>query len=249
MASSSNSAASASCCRAPDPRTAVFVYVAQRRKPFAPWLSFALIATCVALYLWLAFLPEEARNVFVREWGTVPSRLLDTHVLLLQQFSELRWLRLFTALFIHAGWLHLTGNLLFLMIFGVPAERALGAWRFLFLFLIGGALANLAAAFTLADTNRSIIGSSGAVSAIIGAYLGLFPRARLGLVLPLGMFLEFVRIPAPLLIGFWFLLQVAFTFVGPAFGPVAWVTHVVGFTIGIVFAIVTRPAIARRLRQ
>jgi len=227
----------------------VFVHVAHRRKPTPPWLSFALIATCVALYLWLLFLPEALRNDFVRQWGTVPSRLLDTHVLLQQQLAEFRWLRLFTALFIHGGWLHLTGNLLFLMIFGVPAERALGTWRFLLLFLAGGALANLAAALVLADATTPIVGSSGAVSAIIGAYLGLFPRARLGLVLPLGMFLEFVRIPAPLLIGFWFLLQVAFTFVGPAFGAVAWVTHVVGFSIGITFAIVNRPAIARRLRH
>jgi membrane associated rhomboid family serine protease len=227
----------------------VFVHVAHRRKPSPPWLSFALIATCVALYLWLLFLPEALRTDFVRQWGTVPSRLLDTHVLLQQQLAEFRWLRLFTALFIHGGWLHLTGNLLFLMIFGVPAERALGTWRFLLLFLAGGALANLSAAILLADATTPIVGSSGAVSAIIGAYLGLFPRARLGLVLPLGMFLEFVRIPAPLLIGFWFLLQVAFTFVGPAFGAVAWVTHVVGFSIGIMFAIVNRPAIARRLRH
>jgi membrane associated rhomboid family serine protease len=226
----------------------MFVHVAQRRKTILPWLSFALIASCVALYLWLAFLPEDTRNQFVRQWGTVPSRLLDTNALSLQQLSELRWLRLFTALFIHAGWLHLTGNLLFLMIFGVPAERALGAWRFLLLFLVGGALANLAAAFTLAGTNAPIIGSSGAVSAVIGAYLGLFPRARLGLVIPLGVFLEFVRIPAPLLIGFWALLQVAFTFVGPAFGAVAWATHVVGFAIGMLFAIFMRPTVARRLR-
>jgi membrane associated rhomboid family serine protease len=227
----------------------VFVQVAQRRRRNAPWVSFALIATCVALYLWLAFLPENARNEFVRQWGTVPSRLLDSHVLIQQQLAELRWLRLFTALFIHGGWLHLTGNLLFLMIFGVPAERALGTLRFLLLFLVGGALANLAAAVVLAGTTAPIVGSSGAVSAVIGAYLGLFPRARLGLVLPLGMFLEFVRIPAPLLIGFWFLLQVAFTFVGPAFGGRVWVAHVVGFAIGVVFAMVSRPAIARRLRQ
>ena len=87
------------------------------------------------------------------------------------------------------------------------------------------------------------------VSAIVGAYLALFPRARLGLVIPLGLFLEFVRIPAPLLIGFWILLQVLFTFVGPAFGAVVWWTHIAGFLIGIIFALISRPAIARRLRQ
>ena len=69
-----------------------------------------------------------------------------------------------------------------------------------------------------AGTSAPIVGSSGAVSAVVGAYLALFPRARLGLVIPLGLFLEFVRIPAPLLIGFWAGLQLLFTYVGPAFG-------------------------------
>ncbi|MGA9421916.1 MAG: rhomboid family intramembrane serine protease, partial [Rhodanobacteraceae bacterium] len=150
--------------------------------------------------------------------------------------------------FIHADWLHLTGNLLFLIVFGVTAERALGFGRFLLLFVIGGALANLVGALTLAGTSAPIVGSSGAVSAVVGAYLALFPRARLGLVLPLGLFLEFVRVPAPLLIGFWILLQLMFTYVGPAFGAVAWWTHIAGFLIGLLFALLSRGAVARRLR-
>ncbi len=79
-------------------------------------------------------------------WGTVPSTLLDTNAPWLQQLTELRAARLVTAIFIHADWLHVTGNLLFLIVFGVPAERALGSARFLALFVIGGALANLVGA-------------------------------------------------------------------------------------------------------
>ena len=225
----------------------MFVTVDRQRKSTLPWVTLAILASCVALFFWLVLTPEAARWQFMREWGTVPTRLFDANAQWLQQLVELRWLRLVSALFIHAGWLHLVGNLLFLVIFGVPAERALGPWRFLLLFLLGGALANLVEAVILANTGTPIVGSSGAVSAIIGAYLGLFPRARLGLVLPLGMFLEFVRIPAPLLIGFWALLQVAFTFVGPAFGPVAWWAHIAGFATGLLFALVSKPAIARRL--
>ncbi len=93
-----------------------------------------------------------------------------------------------------------------------------------------------------------VIGASGAVSAVIGAYLALFPRAKLGVVLPLGLFLEFVRAPASLLIGIWALLQVVFAYIGPAFGAVAWVAHVAGFAFGVVFALVARAGIARRLR-
>jgi len=158
-------------------------------------------------------------------------------------------LRLFTALFLHADWSHLLGNLVFLLIFGLPAERVLGPWRFLLLFLGGGAISNLAAVFAIGTPDRVIIGASGAVSALIGTYLALFPRAKLGVVLPLGLFLEFVRAPASLLIGLWAALQVVFAYIGPALGAVAWWAHLAGFAFGLVYAMFVRAAIARRLRR
>jgi membrane associated rhomboid family serine protease len=227
----------------------MFVQLPSRRKPRPPWATLLIVAACVIAFLWLATLPLADRLVVINRWGTVPSTLLDPNAPWLQQLAELRAARLVSALFIHADWLHLTGNLLFLIVFGVPAERALGSRRFLALFVVGGALANLVGALTLAGTSAPIVGSSGAVSAIVGAYLALFPRARLGLVLPLGLFLEFVRIPAPLLIGFWAMLQLLFTYIGPRFGAVAWWTHIAGFLIGIAFALMSKPAIARRLRE
>ncbi len=225
----------------------MFVSVDKRQRQHLPWATIAIITICVCVFLWLASAPVDERVQLLRRWGTVPATLFDANAPLTQ--SALSVARLVTALFIHIDWLHLTGNLLFLMIFGLSAERALGAGRFLILFLVGGALANLVGAFTLASANAPIVGSSGAVSAIVGAYFALFPRARLGLVLPLGLFLEFVRIPAPVLIGFWILLQLLFTFVGPAFGAVVWWTHIAGFAVGILFALVSRPGIARRLRH
>ena len=222
----------------------MFVKVEQRQRKQPPWATIAIIAICVAMFLWLAIEPVDVRSQLLRQWGTVPAVLASESVPL-----PLRLLRLLTALFIHADWLHLIGNLLFLMIFGLSAERVLGSRRFLTLFLLGGALANLAGALMLANASAPIIGSSGAVSAIVGAYFALFPRARLGLVLPLGLFLEFVRIPAAALIGFWILLQILFTFAGPTFGAVVWWTHIAGFAVGILFALVSRPGIARRLRQ
>jgi membrane associated rhomboid family serine protease len=227
----------------------VFVQLPSRRRTGPPWATLLIVAACVVAFLWLVTLPPVDRLAVLTRWGTVPSTLLDQNVPWWQQLLELRAARLVTAIFFHADWLHLTGNLLFLIVFGVSAERALGSSRFLAMFVVGGALANLVGALTLAGTSAPIIGSSGAVSAVVGAYLALFPRARLGLVLPLGMFLEFVRIPAPLLIGFWAALQLLFTYVGPAFGAVAWWTHIAGFLIGVLLALLSRPAIARRLRN
>lgn len=227
----------------------MFVELPSRRKRHAPWATLLIVTTCVIVFLWFATEPPAVRLRLLTQWGTVPATLLDFSAPWPQQLRELRLARLVTAVFIHADWLHLAGNMLFLVIFGVTAERTLGFRRFLLIFVLGGALANLFGAFTLAGTRAPIVGSSGAVSAVVGTYLALFPRARLGLVLPLGVFLEFVRVPASLLIGFWVLLQLLFTYIGPAFGAVAWWTHIAGFTIGIVFALVSKPALARRMRQ
>ena len=223
----------------------MFVNMPRRQKPHWRWATPLLAVLMTATLAWIALLPDDAawRATLLR-WGTLSGSVTEWRGAL----HDGRLLTLVSALFIHLGPVHLVGNLLFLMIFGLPAERALGSWRFLALFLVGGAIANLTGALTIASANEPIVGSSGGVSAVVGAYLALFPRARLGLVLPLGLFLEFVRIPAPLLIGFWILLQVLFTFVGPSFGAVVWWTHIAGFLIGIVFALIARPAIARRLR-
>ncbi len=226
----------------------MFVSIPSRKKQGLRWA-----VPLLSLAIWLAFLwaisrPGEARRSLWMDWGALSTGLGNPQ----DWWAALRdgsVLRLFTALFLHADWLHLLGNLVFLLIFGLPAERVLGPWRLLFLFLFGGAIANLAALYAMGSPDRIIIGASGAVSALMGAYLTLFPGARLGVVLPLGLFLEFVRAPAFLLIGVWAALQVVFAYIGPSFGMVAWTAHVAGFLSGIIYGLYIRTAIARRLRK
>ncbi|MFC4728390.1 rhomboid family intramembrane serine protease [Coralloluteibacterium thermophilus] len=221
-----------------------------RRRPQRRWATPLLVLLQSGVFVWLVLLPDlGARQAALSRWGAVSGALPDRLVEWMSAPLDGRFMGLFTALFMHADWSHLLGNLLFLLIFGLSSERAMGAPRFLVLFLLGGAFANVVAALLMDSPNRVIVGSSGAVSAVIGAYLALFPRARLGIVVPLGLFMEFVRAPASLLIGIWALLQVIFTFVGPAFGAVAWWAHLAGFAFGVVFALLARPAIARRLRR
>lgn len=227
----------------------MFVNVETRRQPRLHWAAMLLVFICVVTFVALALMPPPRRITFLLEWGTIPANIFDAHQPIWQQLRDPALLRLVTAMFIHVAWLHLLSNLLFLMIFGVPAERALGSVRFLALFIVGGVVANLAGAISLAGVVRPIIGCSGAVSAVLGAYVSLFPRARLGLVLPLGFYLEFVRVPAFLLIGIWALLQLLFSYVGPSYGGYAWWTHVAGFLFGAVFALLSRNAILRRMRR
>lgn len=223
----------------------VFVFLPTRRKPRMRWATALLATVMVAAFIWIVLLPTDAgsRDTLLR-WGTLSGSVTEWRAAMRDE----RLLTLITALFIHLGPVHLIGNLLFLFIFGLPAERSLGPWRFLLLFLAGGALANLAAALLMGTPARAIIGASGGVSAVIGAYLALFPNARLGVVVPLGVWLEFIKVPAALLIGLWAVLQLIFTFVGPSFGAVAWWAHLAGFVVGLLYALAVKPALARRSR-
>ena len=226
----------------------MFVHVDTRRRSRMAWATWLLVLLCVACFVRLALLPPPARVSMLLEWGTIPADIFDVRQPWLGQVLDPALLRLFTALFIHVAWVHLLSNLLFLAIFGLPAERMLGSMRFLGLFVCGGVFANLVGALTLAGIRLPIIGCSGAVSAVLGAYAALFPRTRLGLVLPLGLYLEFVRVPAAVLIGIWVLLQLLFSYAGASYGAVVWWTHIAGFLFGIAFALLSRAAIARRLR-
>ena len=227
----------------------MFVGIQTRKHRRFLWATPLLFAM-----LWLAFVvsamgAQEDPNSAALDWGALTGGL-DTVAAWRTAIRDGSILRLFSGVFLHADWIHLLGNLIFLLIFGLPAERSMGGGRFLMLFLLGGAVANLGAVLAIDSPDRVIIiGASGAVSAVIGAYLALFPSARLGVVLPLGLFLEFVRVPAFLLIGLWALLQVLFAYSGPALGAVAWPAHIAGFLFGVVFALLTRAAIARRLRR
>ena len=226
----------------------MFVGISTRKKTVFRWATPLLFLAVWLAYVLGAMGTPALRQGAALDWGVL-SGGLDSVAAWRQALVDGSVWRLFSALFLHADWIHLLGNLVFLLIFGLPAERVMGGWRFLVLFLLGGAVANLAAVLAIGAPDRVIIGASGAVSAVIGAYLALFPGARLGVVLPLGLFLEFVRVPASLLIGLWVLLQVVFAYSGPTFGMVAWPAHIAGFLFGVVFALFTRAAIARRLRH
>ena len=226
----------------------MFVPLPTRHTRSLRWATPLLLAALWLAFVWSLARPDEARRGLWLAWGALGHGLRGSEDWL-AALRDGSVLRLFTALFLHADWAHLLGNLVFLLIFGLPSERVMGPWRFLLLFLLGGAVANLAAVLTIDNPDRVVIGASGAVSAVIGAYLALFPGARLGVVLPLGLFLEFVKAPASLLIGIWALLQVVFAYTGPAFGAVAWWAHIAGFLFGVVFALFVRAAIARRMRK
>ncbi|MFU8830995.1 MAG: rhomboid family intramembrane serine protease [Wenzhouxiangella sp.] len=195
---------------------------------------------CLVMQLAFLVLGPVNQEAWLYFWGFSPQRVIA----LLEQPPS-TWLDpvllgIVTALFVHVDWLHLVGNLAYLWVFGITVERAVGHLRLALLFLVLGALANLSVAWQMPDTSAQVIGASGGVSAIIGVYLGLFPGRRMGLWIPLGLYLQFARVPALLVIGSWFTLQLLYSVFGPISGTVAWWSHIAGFLLGLFAAVLLR---------
>jgi membrane associated rhomboid family serine protease len=208
--------------------------------PRFPWVTLSIFLVCIGITLLQLMMPPIAQNAMLEFGGVLPDQI--TRVLHQSPADWLNYqlLSLFSALFIHASWLHLIGNMIYLWVFGIPLERRLGGLGMGLVFIGGGALANLFVAIRLPELTSPIIGASGAVSAVVGAYLGLFPARRIGMLLPLGLYLQFARVPSVLVIGSWFTLQLVYTVLGPITGVVAWWTHMAGFTLGLIIALLAR---------
>ena len=215
--------------------------------PHAPFVTIGICLVCLAILLIYYGISPVLQQAMIEAGGTHPSRL----ALLLEQSAASWWdwpiLTVVTSIFIHANWLHLVGNLAYLWVFGMPVEQRLGHFGLLAIFLLGGALANLIVTLRVPQLDSPIIGASGAVSAVVGAYLGLFPRRRIGLFLPLGLYLQFARVPALLVIGSWFTLQLLYTVFGPINASVAWWTHVTGFALGLSITLMSKAMAQTRL--
>jgi membrane associated rhomboid family serine protease len=208
--------------------------------PHPPFVTISISLLCIfALFIYIGLSPV-MQQAMIEVGGMQPSSISA----LLSQGPTSWWnmsaLSVVTSLFIHASWLHLLGNLGYLWVFGIKVEQRLGSIGITLIFLLGGALANVIVALRVPQLNTPIIGASGAVSAVVGAYLGLFPGRRIGLFLPLGLYLQFARVPALLVIGSWFTLQLLYTVFGPINGAVAWWTHLAGFALGLSFALIAR---------
>lgn len=204
-----------------------------------PWVTVTIIILCCGAKSLHTGMSPLAQQAMLELGGVIPAGL--NH--LLDQpggWKNQQFLTLFSALFIHVSWLHLVGNMVYLWVFGLALERRLGKLGMLVVFVVGGALANLFVVYRVPELTSAIVGASGAVSVVVGAYLGLFPFRRIGMLLPLGLYLQFTRVPALLVIGSWFTLQLVYSVLGPITGIVAWWTHMAGFTLGLIFTLLIR---------
>jgi membrane associated rhomboid family serine protease len=201
-----------------------------------PWVTQGLIVLCAIVFLYELTLRGAALDLFVRQWGAVP------RVVLAALFGDPRvprWevLTLFTSQFIHAGFLHLGGNMLFLWVFGRSVEDRVGSWLYLPLYLLLGALAGLVQCWISASESVPLIGASGAIAGVLGIYFISYPTAWVRVLVPVLFFFWAFDLPALLVLAFWFVSQffsgmAAITQASRATGDVAVWAHVAGFALG-----------------
>ena len=200
-----------------------------------PFLTIAFIVICSLVFLWQLSLGTSGFEMAVYRLGVIPAALFGNKTLPPELALVPPTLTMFTSMFMHGGWMHLIGNMLYLWIFGNNVEDAMGHARFAAFYLLCGIAAVFAQA--LPDTGSTIpmIGASGAISGVLGAYLLLFPRAHVLVLVPLGVFTRTMHLPAMVVLGFWFLWQlVSSAFADPGQGGVAFGAHIGGFIAGMV---------------
>jgi len=198
-----------------------------------PFVTILFIVMCTAVFLYQNSLPENLGNIFVFQYGAIPAVLFGSGSLPEEASVAIPvGLTLVTSMFLHGGWMHLLGNMLYLWIFGNNIEDVMGHAKYVVFYVLCGVLAALSHAVTDPGSQIPMVGASGAISAVLGAYLLLFPRAHVLVLLPgVGM----THVPAGVVLGMWFVTQLVSggMSVGATGGGVAFFAHIGGFVAGM----------------
>jgi len=199
-----------------------------------PFVTLLLIASCVASFVYQSLLKEPVATQFIYRYAVIPLEFRLGHNIELSP-GQPPLASILTAMFLHGGWLHLIGNMLYLWIFGDNVEDRMGPFRFLIFYLLCGILATFAQIYSDFRSDIPALGASGAIAGVLAAYLRLYPRAQVAVLVPVFYFLRSVMLPAWLVLGFWFLIQILESYLpGPASGGgVAYFAHIGGFIAGL----------------
>jgi membrane associated rhomboid family serine protease len=198
-----------------------------------PFVTVTIIVLNVLVFLYQELLPDYVQKEFVLTFALIP--------------ADFSWLNVFTSMFMHGGWGHILGNMLYLWIFGDNVEDRVGHGRFVAFYLLCGVAAALAQTFINPDSRIPMVGASGAIAGVLGAYIVMFPRSRVLTLIPLFIIWEVIEIPAAIVLGLWFVLQLvsgvgslASTTSDGGGGGVAFWAHIAGFVTGMGLILVFR---------
>ncbi|MEQ9112088.1 MAG: rhomboid family intramembrane serine protease [Rhodospirillaceae bacterium] len=199
-----------------------------------PIVTWALIAACVAVFLWQKSLTGNADDIAVFSFGLIPADLFGTAEINPLISPLPAWMTIFTSMFLHGGWLHLGGNMLYLWIFGDNVEVSMGRGKFLLFYLACGLAAALTQSLAAPMSTVPMVGASGAVAGVLGAYFMLHPFANIRVLVWLIIFFFMINVPAWIVLGFWFLGQlISQVGANPGEPGVAFLAHIGGFITGL----------------
>lgn len=204
------------------------LYDTARSRKF-PLINLLLIAANVLAFLYEIRMPASTLQGFILHWGLVPSRFLAD--------PSTIWITILTSMFLHGSWFHIIGNMWVLFIFGDNVESRMGGFRYLVFYLMSGAAAGLLQTFVLSASTVPMVGASGAIAGVLGAYLILYPRARVASLVPILFIFTLVEIPAFIYLLFWFFSQLysgLFAVQGGGSSGIAWWAHIGGFVFGVI---------------
>lgn len=191
-----------------------------------PIVTISIIVLCIIIFLYQFSISQIQNTEFIFKYGMKPQRLFSSN-------EGYEFFSLFSSMFLHGGFLHLLGNMLFLWIYGNNIEDSMGHIRFCFFYIVCGIAAALLQAAITPNSNIPMIGASGAVSGVLSAYFLLFPRAKVSTLVIIFFFITVIRIPAGFLILLWFITQLINANITDPNSPgVAWFAHIGGFIMG-----------------
>lgn len=200
-----------------------------------PIATIGLIVLNFLVFFYELTLGDTQLNNFINAYSLVPCEYTNQCAAYAGTPSPF-WITLFSSMFLHAGWDHILGNMLFLFVFGIHVERSMGAVRYLLFYLICGMGANALEILTSLGSNVPGLGASGAISGVLAGYLLMYPSSHIKTLIPLGFFFWAARVPAWIFIGLWFVLQFVeglTTVSDVTGGGVAYFAHVGGFVTGL----------------
>ncbi len=200
-----------------------------------PFVSYTVLGLCILAFLWQVTLGPERGQAIVYSLGVIPAVLISDAQLPPALDLVSPWVTVFTSMFLHGGWMHLIGNMLYLWIFGDNVEDSMGHGRFVLFYLLSGVAAVFAQALPEPGSQIPMIGASGAISGVLGGYLLLYPHARVLVLIPLGLIMHTVRLPAGWVLALWFGLQLVSNLMSDGVGGgVAFRAHIGGFVAGMI---------------
>lgn len=215
-----------------------------------PIITYIIIGICVVVFLLEISSPNYTSGALFYSWGVIPASLVHNLQVPEEIYRVPPMATLITSMFMHGGFMHLIGNMLYMWIFADNIEDELGKTKFIIFYILSGIAAALTQVYMNTESTVPMVGASGAIGGVLGAYIVNHPRAKVLVLIPLGFFTQIIKVPAIFVLGIWFILQfVSSAFSSSSGGGVAYGAHIGGFIFGAIAILFFNRGVKRSIRK